>query len=175
MRQLGGFGRDLDTILQGLRFSGFVSHAGTAFAISAAVATCAGVLLAPITFIHSPVGLVLGLKAAALLLNEHVADFTFAVELADRPKPVSCLFWLPAPPGANFFTPLTHHIETFLETGRPPYPIERTLLTSGLLDVAMTSLSEGGRRRETPELGIAYEAPENSGFVRGTPSSPLAE
>src|SRR5437899_588074 len=32
-------------------------------AISAAVATCAGVLLAPITFIHSNVGLVLGLKA----------------------------------------------------------------------------------------------------------------
>jgi branched-chain amino acid transport system permease protein len=35
----------------------------TVWAISAAVATCAGVLLAPITFIHSNVGLVLGLKA----------------------------------------------------------------------------------------------------------------
>src|SRR5258708_37844810 len=33
------------------------------WAISAAVATCAGALLAPITFIHSNVGLVLGLKA----------------------------------------------------------------------------------------------------------------
>ena len=33
------------------------------WAICAAVATCAGVLLAPITFIHSNVGLVLGLKA----------------------------------------------------------------------------------------------------------------
>src|SRR5213595_3815921 len=33
------------------------------WAISAAVATCSGVLLAPITFIHSNVGLVLGLKA----------------------------------------------------------------------------------------------------------------
>src|SRR4051794_37500592 len=33
------------------------------WAISASVATCAGVLLAPITFIHSNVGLVLGLKA----------------------------------------------------------------------------------------------------------------
>ena len=33
------------------------------WAISAAVATAAGVLLAPITFIHSNVGLVLGLKA----------------------------------------------------------------------------------------------------------------
>jgi len=33
------------------------------WAISAAVATCAGVLLAPITFINSNVGLVLGLKA----------------------------------------------------------------------------------------------------------------
>ena len=33
------------------------------WAISAAVACCAGVLLAPITFIHSNVGLALGLKA----------------------------------------------------------------------------------------------------------------
>ena len=33
------------------------------WAICAAVAACAGVLLAPITFIHSNVGLVLGLKA----------------------------------------------------------------------------------------------------------------
>ena len=33
------------------------------WAVSAAVATCAGVLLAPITFIHSNVGLALGLKA----------------------------------------------------------------------------------------------------------------
>src|SRR5438552_7669153 len=33
------------------------------WAISAAVAACAGVLLAPITFIHSNVGLALGLKA----------------------------------------------------------------------------------------------------------------
>jgi len=33
------------------------------WAISAAVATCAGVLLAPITFVHSNVGLALGLKA----------------------------------------------------------------------------------------------------------------
>ena len=33
------------------------------WAISAMVAACAGVLLAPITFVHSNVGLVLGLKA----------------------------------------------------------------------------------------------------------------
>ncbi len=33
------------------------------WAIAAAVATCAGILLAPITFIHSNVGLALGLKA----------------------------------------------------------------------------------------------------------------
>ena len=45
------------------------------WAISAAVATCAGVLLAPITFVHSNVGLALGLKAfpAAVLGGERVA------------------------------------------------------------------------------------------------------
>jgi hypothetical protein len=46
-----------------------------------------------------------------------------------------------------------------VETGRPPFPIERTLLTTGILDAVMTSHALGGQRVETPHLAIAY-APE---------------
>jgi branched-chain amino acid transport system permease protein len=45
------------------------------WAISAAVATCAGVLLAPITFIHSNVGLVLGLKAFPAAVPKATLDY----------------------------------------------------------------------------------------------------
>ncbi len=114
-----------------------------------------------------------GLVATILLLNGHIADFNFAAKVEGRSRPASCLFVLPAPPGANFFTPLTHNIERFLADGRSPYPVERTLLTGGILDHAMASLADGGRRLETPKLAIRYQPPAESTFARGGPSSPV--
>jgi hypothetical protein len=108
-----------------------------------------------------------GLKAAALLLNGHVDDTTFAAKLADEKEPASTLFDLPAPPGAGFLQALTVKIEEFLATGKPSQPLERTLLTGGILDVALESRFRGGKRLEAPDLEIAYLAPKESRFLRG--------
>jgi hypothetical protein len=113
-----------------------------------------------------------GLKATILILNGHHDDTTFAARIAGEKRPVSTLFYLPPPPGAAFLQALTVKIEEFLATGKPPYPAERTLLTGGILDWALESRVQGQKRLETPDLDIHYEAPKDSGFLRGDWRSP---
>jgi hypothetical protein len=117
-----------------------------------------------------------GLRATALILNGHVDDTTFAARISDASggeSVVSTLMYLPAPPGASFFNPLVLRIEDFFRTRKPPYPVERTLLTGGILDVALESRVKNHARLETPELAsIDYEAPANSGFIRSSLTNP---
>ncbi|MBN9522587.1 hypothetical protein J0H58_29380 [bacterium] len=108
-----------------------------------------------------------GFKATVLQLDGHIADEAFAGRLADQPRPVSTQFYLPPPPGAAFLEALASHAERFLPTGRPPYPVERTQLTGGILDYALESRTNGSRRLETPDLDIRYDPPADSGFMRG--------
>jgi hypothetical protein len=123
------------------------------------------------TFPKGPVAFVVeyrdGLKATALILNGHVDDTTFAARLADKKASVSTLFNLPPPPGAAFLEALTVKIEEFFTTGKPPYPVERTLLTGGMLDAALQSRLKKNQRLETPDLDVEYDAPRDSGFLRG--------
>ena len=56
------------------------------------------------------------------------------------------------------FTYLLRGIETLFLTGKPAWPVERTLLTSGVLDRLLISRKEGGRLLETPELGLSYQS-----------------
>jgi hypothetical protein len=111
-----------------------------------------------------------GLKAAVLTLNGHVDDTTIAVRIrsaAGADSTVSTLMYLPAPPGANFFNPLVLRIEDFFRNRKALYPVERTLLTGGILDAALESRIRDHARIETPDLAsIDYQAPADSGFIR---------
>ena len=54
--------------------------------------------------------------------------------------------------------------ERMFVTGKAPYPIKRTLLTSGILAAALQSRGADGQRLETPNLAVKYSAPQESLF-----------
>lgn len=108
-----------------------------------------------------------GLKSTMLLMNGLVKDFNFAARIRGQDKPLSTQMYLPMPGRvtlANFFSPLVNNVERMFLTGKASYPVERTLLTSGLVIAACDSLYQGQIRIDTPHLNIAYQATGDSTF-----------
>jgi hypothetical protein len=106
-----------------------------------------------------------GLRATVLMLNGYVSKRVVALRLRGQDEPWTTALSEGARPIGEMatdymnFSHLAHMIELFVQRGTPLYPVERTLLVSGVLDAAMTSRHEGGRRLETPHLDVRYAPP----------------
>jgi hypothetical protein len=98
-----------------------------------------------------------GLRAAVVNCDAVIANFGCAATGSEHE--MACQIWLQGYPHGHFIF-LTRQIESMILNGVSPYPIERTYLTTGILDAAMHSRHDGGMRRETPELAISYQIPE---------------
>jgi hypothetical protein len=111
-----------------------------------------------------------GLRSNMLLMNGLVRDFNFAARIDGNPKIFSTQMYLPMPDGrttlANFFSPLVANMEQMFLTGVAPYPIERTLLTTGLTAAGVESLYKDQKRVPTPHLNIRYQPSKESTFER---------
>ena len=111
-----------------------------------------------------------GLKATMILMNGLIQDFNFAAHLEDQDAPLSTQMYLPMPPArttlANFFSPQVNNVEKMFLSGEATYPVERTLLTTGLVAAGVESLFQGQARQETPHLNISYQPTEESTFWR---------
>jgi len=109
-----------------------------------------------------------GLRTTMLLMEGLVRDITVAARLKGQRDPFSLLFYLGSGHEVqpNFFNPLSQHIEQMIASGHPPYPVERTLLTTGLTAAGVESLWLGQKRLETPHLAIEYQVDAGSTFRR---------
>jgi hypothetical protein len=109
-----------------------------------------------------------GLQSTMLLMSGLVRDFNFAARLDNGN--LSTQMYLPMPDGrttlASFFSPLVNGMEQMFLTGKPSYPVERTLLTTGLTAAGVESLFLGQTKYETPHLAIRYQPARESTFWR---------
>ena len=112
-----------------------------------------------------------GFRAAVAMMNGWAYEndggaFVFGGKLKGQDKPAACQFYLQQPDPFAHFIPLVKAIDSMVNTGHAPYPVERTLLTTGILDAVMTSKTEKNRRVETPHLKIEYQ-PSEWAFATG--------
>lgn len=98
-----------------------------------------------------------GLSGAIFMLG-CVQGTSIGIELKGRKDPIATAFDERTTPRHPHFAYLLKAIEKMFHTGKPTYPVERTLLTSGILDRVLTSRAEKGRWIMTPELAIAYDS-----------------
>src|SRR5205814_9410674 len=107
-----------------------------------------------------------GLKCTMLLMSGLIEDFNFAAHIEGRPEIFSTQMYLPMPPArtslANFFSPLVNNFEKMYLTGKATYPVERTLLTTGLTAAGVESLYRNQVRYNTPHLAIEYQPTRES-------------
>jgi hypothetical protein len=97
-----------------------------------------------------------GLRVTVLMLNGYVTQRAAAVRVQGEKTPLATQFTQARRQPVWHFDHLTDLVERLVLTGRPPYPVERTLLTTGVIDAVMTSRYEGGCVLETPHLAVAY-------------------
>ena len=96
-----------------------------------------------------------------------IRDFNYAGWDAGRGRAISCQMYLPMPTHgsttADFFNPQIRHIERMVVERRQPYPLERTLLTSGMTLAGVESFARG-TAVDTPDMAVRYRVGPESFF-----------
>lgn len=105
-----------------------------------------------------------GFKAACAMFNGVASEVAVACNIRNKAVPFANWFRLQEERPYGHFGYLLQAIEPMIATGKPSTPVERTLLTTGILANAMQSLHDGGTIRQTPELAISY-APSDWPFA----------
>ena len=107
-----------------------------------------------------------GLRTTLLMLDGALQDFNFAARVRGIPGLASTQFFLTPIPNVTYSACLVSKIEEMFDTGRAPYPVERTLLVSGILEACLTSRLQNHQRLEAPQLAVRYRPPRLSQYCR---------
>ncbi|MCL6501472.1 MAG: hypothetical protein K6T86_02225 [Pirellulales bacterium] len=104
-----------------------------------------------------------GLKVTVLACGKRSTRWNFACKLAETGQTLATRFYVGPWKNRNLFKALAHAIQAHFRQGRTPYPVERTLLTTGVLAAAMEA-RHSRRVVETPHLAVAYPPQDFSAY-----------
>ena len=97
-----------------------------------------------------------GTKATVLKIGFSGTRWNFACKLAGERQPRATSHYVGPWRNRCLFMALSNAIQQFFVRREAPYPVERTLLTTGALEAAVQSRAAGDRI-ETPHLNVAYQ------------------
>lgn len=98
-----------------------------------------------------------GLRAVVVRIGTNPTRWNFGCRLEGERMPRATTF-NPGPwRNRNLFKALAHAIQHHFRHRKAPYSLERTLLTTGILDAAWSSRFRRGEVISTPHLEIGYE------------------
>jgi hypothetical protein len=103
-----------------------------------------------------------GLRALVAKVGDDGTRWNFACRIAGDPRPNATSLQVGPWQNRNLFKALAHAIQAHFRTARPPYPVERTLLTTGLVAAGVESHYRGDIPFETPHLAVAYTSKDFS-------------
>lgn len=114
-----------------------------------------------------------GTKATVAMGTGFTHEFTCGVTIRGQAEPFTVVYLAQDGPPFGHFEHLLRAVEHMFRTGKSAYPVERTLLTTGILDAALHSLADHNRRLDTPQLAVTYQ-PVDWPFAKGSPAPPRA-
>ena len=95
-----------------------------------------------------------GLRAAVYLSPHHFQEYGFAGKAKGKTEPLACWYQYPKPQ-RDPFSYQVQAVAQMMVTGKATYPVERTLLTTGMVDALLESRIKR-QRIETPHLFVQY-------------------
>lgn len=105
-----------------------------------------------------------GFRATMLKAGDDSIRWNLACRLAGESKPRATRYYVGPWRNRYLFKAFSRAIQHHLSHGKAPWPVERTLLTTGILDAAMHSRFQGGKILSTPQLEFSYRPVDFTAF-----------